>query len=185
MRVQLLSVARSVSVFLRMHLIVFLSLSPSQRFSTSIWPLPCLTVLRFCVYVFGHVSLCHSLILSPFLCMQLVVFLSLSPSRLFSTSIWALPCLTLLHFSVCSWSCLSLSQFSRSLAMQEVAQSRNYISFSLPFDVVSKPVMEQKLIRSIPFLKLSFLATQEDIKHSVFLLHRGYISFYEFYFSSV
>lgn len=72
---------------------------------------------------------------------------------------------------------LALSRPSRCLATHEVTQSLNYISFCLPKDIVPKLVMKQKLIRSMPLLKLSFLATQ-DIKHNILLLHNAYISFW-------
>ena len=67
--------------------------------------------------------------------------------------------------SLCTDRVLSLSRFNRGLTMQEVTHSRNYISFLLPYDIVPKPLMEQKLVRSVPPLKQSF-PTIQDIKQS-------------------
>ena len=67
--------------------------------------------------------------------------------------------------SRCTDRVLSLSRFNRSLTMQEVTHSRNYISFLLPYDIVPKPLMEQKLVRSVAPLKQSF-HTIQDIKQS-------------------
>lgn len=67
--------------------------------------------------------------------------------------------------SRCTDRVLSLSRFNRGLTMQEVTHSRNYISFLLPYDIVPKPLMEQKLVRSVPPLKQSF-PTIQDIKQS-------------------
>lgn len=74
------------------------------------------------------------------------------------------------------WLRLALSRLSRCLATREVTQSLNYISFYLPKDIVSKLVMEQKLIRFMSLLKLNLLATL-DIKRSILLLHNAYVSF--------
>jgi hypothetical protein len=67
--------------------------------------------------------------------------------------------------SAFSSSCLSLSRFNSGLTMQEVTHIPNYISFLLPYDIVSRPLMEQKLVTSMPPLKQSFPAIQ-DIKQS-------------------
>ena len=67
--------------------------------------------------------------------------------------------------SRCTDHVVSLSRFNRGLTMQEVTHNRNYISFLLPYDIVPKPLMEQKLVRSVPPLKQSF-PTIQDIKHS-------------------
>ena len=67
--------------------------------------------------------------------------------------------------SPCADRVLSLSRFNRDLTMQEVTHSRYYISFLLPYDIVPKPLMEQKLVRSVPLLKQSF-PTIQDIKQS-------------------
>jgi hypothetical protein len=69
-----------------------------------------------------------------------------------------------------------LSQFNRDLTRQEVAHSRNYILFLLPYDIVPKPLMEQKLVRSVPPLTQSFPSIQ-DIKqsfHSAYCVHLVY-----------
>jgi len=67
--------------------------------------------------------------------------------------------------SRCTDRVLSVSRFNRSLTMQEVTHSRNYISFLLPYDIVPKPLMEQKLVRSVSPLKQGF-PTIQDTKQS-------------------
>jgi hypothetical protein len=65
----------------------------------------------------------------------------------------------------CTDRLLCLSRFNRGFALQEVTHSWNYISFLPPYDIVPKPLMEQKLVRSVPPLKQSF-PTIQDIKQS-------------------
>jgi hypothetical protein len=67
--------------------------------------------------------------------------------------------------SQCTDRVLSVSRFNRGLTMQEVTHSRNYISFLLPYDIVPKPLMEQKLVTSVPPMKQGF-PTIQDIKQS-------------------
>ena len=67
--------------------------------------------------------------------------------------------------SRCTDRVLSVSRFNRALTTQEVTHSRNYISFRLPYDIVPKPLMEQKLVRSVPPIKQGFPSIQ-DIKQS-------------------